>query len=98
MGTVDDCFDKLKTQVGPFLLHAQGFIQDFLLGGGESIGASMKHGNVRGGVVLSYKVQLGLGESPSLPPPPPPPQKFVEDLASLDKFDKFNAYAHQGCI
>ena len=21
-GTVDDCFDKLKTQVGPFLLHA----------------------------------------------------------------------------
>ena len=22
MGTVDDCFDKLKTQVGPFLLHA----------------------------------------------------------------------------
>ena len=22
MGTVDDCFDKLKMQVGPFLLHA----------------------------------------------------------------------------
>ena len=21
-GTVDDCFDKLKTQVGPFLFHA----------------------------------------------------------------------------
>ena len=21
-GTVDDCFNKLKTQVGPFLLHA----------------------------------------------------------------------------
>ena len=39
----------------------------------------------------------GLGESPSLfPPPPPPPQKFVEDLASLAKFDKFNAYAQSG--
>ena len=50
MGTVDDCFDKLKTQVGPFLLHAQGFVQDFLLGGEiYCIGASMKHGNVRGG-------------------------------------------------
>ena len=29
---------------------------------------------------------------------PPPPPKFFEDLASLAKFDKFNAYAHQGCI
>ena len=41
MGTVDDCFDKLKTQVGPFLLHAQGFIQDFLLGEGGGISTEM---------------------------------------------------------
>ena len=38
----------------------------------------------------------GLGASPSLAPPPP--QNFFVDLASLAKFDKFNAYAHQGCI
>ena len=51
-------------------------------GGGESIGASMKRGNVRGG---------GWGH-------PSPPQKFFEDLASLATFDKCNAYAHQGCL
>ena len=64
--------------------HRQGFIQDFWLGGGgggESIGASMKRGNVRG-----------------VSPPWPPTQKFFEDLASLVKFDKFNAPAHQGYI
>ena len=40
----------------------------------------------------------GLGASPPWPPPPSLPQKFFEDLTSLAKFDKFNAYAHQGCI
>ena len=30
--------------------------------------------------------------------PPPSPRIFFKDLASLAKFDKFNAYAHQGCI
>ena len=55
-------------------------------GGGKPIGASMKHGNVRRG---------GWGHPP---PWPLPTQKFFEDLASLAKFDKFNAYAHQGCI
>ena len=71
MGTVDDCFDKLKTQVGPFLLHAQGFVQDFLLGG-----------EIYWCINEARKCERrGLGESPSLPPPPPPPpQKFVEDL------------------
>ena len=56
----------------------QGFIQDFGLGGGgggESIDASMKRGNVRGG---------GWGH-----PAPCPPQNFFKDLASLAKFDKF---------
>ena len=43
------------------------------------------------------KCERGVGGIPP-PPPPPPPPKFFEDLASLAKFDKFNAYAHQGCI
>ena len=68
----------------------QGFIQDFWLGG-----------EIYWCINEARKCERrGLGASPSLPPPPPPPptQIFFVDLASLAKFDKFNAYAHQGCI
>ena len=65
----------------------QGFIQDFWLGGGNLL-------------VHQRSAEMweeGVGGIP-LPAPPHPPQIFFVDLASLAKFDKFNAYAHQGCI
>ena len=57
-------------------------MQDFWLGGGGGGGICWCINEAR------ICERRGLGASPSL----------LKDLASLAMFDKFNAYAYQGCI